>query len=71
MGVFSHKYTEEGYYTEDEMGNLTKANTADEILDILQSGNGFYSDGYGLTIVNGVKKGKRKRIEGGDFGNKY
>jgi hypothetical protein len=70
MGIFSNKYTEEGYYTEDEMGNLTKANTTDEILDILQSGNGYYSDGYSLTIVNGVKNRKHKRIEGGDFVNK-
>lgn len=70
MGIFSNKYTEEGYYTEDEMGNLTKAKTSDEILDILQSGNGYYSDGYSLTIVNGVKNRKHKRIEGGDFTNK-
>jgi hypothetical protein len=70
MGIFSNKYTEEGYYTEDETGNLTKANTTDEILDILQSGNGYYSDGYSLTIVNGVKNRKHKRIEGGDFVNK-
>jgi hypothetical protein len=24
MGIFSHKYLEEGYYQEDEFGNISK-----------------------------------------------
>jgi hypothetical protein len=63
MGIFSHKYTEEGYYQEDEFGNISKVYDNNELIDALEANRLFYCDGYSMTIVNSVEKPKRTKFD--------
>lgn len=63
MGIFSNKYLEEGYYVEDEMGNLTKVFDKNELIDGLESNRLFYYDGITLNIVNSETNPKKNRYD--------
>jgi hypothetical protein len=63
MGIFSHKYTEEGYYQEDELGNIIKVYDNNELIDAMESNKLFYYDGYSMTIVNSVENPKKNRFD--------
>jgi hypothetical protein len=63
MGIFSHKYLEEGYYQEDEFGNISKVYDNNELIDALEDNKLFYCDGNSLTIVNSVEKTKKNRFD--------
>jgi hypothetical protein len=63
MGIFSHKYTEDGYYQEDELGNIIKVYDTNELIDAMESNKLFYCDGYSMTIVNSVETPKKNRFD--------
>lgn len=63
MGVFSHKYTDEGYYTEDEMGHLIKVQDPNELIDALEGDRLFYCDGYSMSIVQSIERSKKNRFD--------
>jgi hypothetical protein len=63
MGIFEHKYTTEGYYTYDEMGNLIMLFSIDEINDAMECNMLFYCDGYSISIVNSSERSKRNRFD--------
>jgi hypothetical protein len=63
MGIFSHKYLEEGYYIEDELGNITRVYDNNELIDALEANRLFYCDGNSLTIVNSVERSKKNRFD--------
>ena len=63
MGIFSHKYLEEGYYQEDEFGNISKVYDNNELIDALEANRLFYCDGNSITIVNSAEKPKKNRFD--------
>lgn len=63
MGIFSHKYTDEGYYTEDELGNMVKIFDRNELVDALESDRLFYCDGYSFNIVRSIERTKKNRFD--------
>jgi hypothetical protein len=63
MGIFSDRYLEDGYYQEDEAGNLTRINDDTEFFQALEDGNLLKSDGYSVTPVNDGINMKRKRYD--------
>ena len=63
MGVFSHKYTDEGYYTEDELGNLTKVFDKNELREAREADRLFYCDGYSMNIVQSIERTKKNRFD--------
>jgi hypothetical protein len=63
MSIFSHKYTEEGYYQQDEMGNVTKIYDNKDLIEALEENKLFYCDGYLMTIVNSIERSKKNRFD--------
>jgi hypothetical protein len=63
MGIFSHKYIDEGYYQEDEFGNITKVYDNNELIDALEDNKLFYCDGDSMTLVNSVETPKKNRFD--------
>lgn len=63
MGIFSHKYPDEGYYTEDVLGNLIKVYDNNELIDALEGDRLFYCDGYSINIVQSIERTKKTRFD--------
>jgi len=63
MGIFSQIYLEEGYYMEDEIGNLNKVFDNNELIDALEDNKLFYCDGTSMTIVNSIERSKKNRFD--------
>ncbi len=49
MSIFFRNWLEEGYYIEDEMGDLTKTDDPREIKRASDAGNLYHHDGYGMS----------------------
>ncbi len=49
MSMLFRNWLEEGYYIEDEMGDLTKTDDPREIKRASESGNLYHHDGYCMS----------------------
>lgn len=63
MGVFSGKYRSEGYYTEDEYGEIVEIFDRNELIDALENDRLFYCDGFTTTLVRSLQKPNKNKFE--------
>lgn len=52
MSLLFRNWLEEGYYEEDSMGDLTKLDDIEKVIEAKKSGNLYYHDGYSLGKVD-------------------
>jgi hypothetical protein len=56
MGLLFRNWLEEGYYEEDEMGDLTKIEDPRQIREAANKGTLFHHDGMGMTKSYGLEE---------------
>jgi len=52
MSLLFRNWLEEGFYEEDSMGDLTKLDDMEKIIESKKLGNLYHHDGYSLEKVN-------------------
>jgi hypothetical protein len=69
MGILNRNFHEEGFYEEDEYGDLTKLDSLEEIERSAKSGNLYHHDGYSMEKMSEIPEDSK--IEKIIFYNKY
>jgi hypothetical protein len=55
MGLLFRNWLEEGFYEEDEMGDLTKIEDPIEISKAARKGNLYEHDGMGMNKIHSIE----------------
>ena len=52
MSLLFRNWLEEGYYEEDSMGDLTKLDDIEKVIEAKKDGKLYYHDGYSIGKVD-------------------